>query len=311
MNKLLAALPLIAACEEGPDKASDTADSTVSATCDLSVNAPACTDPCPAIATSDELIDLRTSTLVRILNVGEAACDASAAELSLDWVDEFGVPLWSESLSTQEVRATTPGETTVVFDDSKEFHDEDFTAKPRLVVTLDAPSDVDLSNNSDEQNLPFRTGVGCMVRAHTLEKIEEDMGITVERCTEGEKPFEDVRHYNPYCGVIKEGEALGIVKGSADWKDVDSDGDLAEIVMDPFSCANHADGSIMVARAFDLALPPADFPCVDVPEASTEEYRDEINAVQLATGALADADGNCKPGDDLLRPTLEKILEAL
>lgn len=294
-------LALMMGCTDGKDSSPDV--DPMDTGCDLTayVTAACPTDPCPAISHADALVDLRTSMLAQIFNNGNVVCDATEAALTLD----------GTLLDTLSVEALEPGEAAVVFNDESVFTQTD-TSLPAtehtFAVTVDEDMDQDELNDENNQidtSFTPRTGVGCIVKGHFLEYIQEDLGITVSACTE--EPFVDVKITNPYCGAITEAKNLGWVSGEVDTRDINSNENTTEIVYDTWTCASHAVAATILDRAYNL--PSAGAACPDVD--SAEWYAESMNAVQSATGILANPDGYCLPEEDLIRPKLEQLLGAL
>jgi len=282
-------------CESGSVKlGTDTADTAAGEEgCKLVSYVPAdcATDACPAIAHADELVELRTSVFGRIYNAGDTTCAEGEAELQLD----------GTSLGTQVVPALAPEEQFVAYDDEVIFTETD-TNEPG------ASHDLSLFVNGEESSSHFtaRNGVGCIVKGHLLEYVQKDQGLSVSDCTV--KPFDDINTYNPYCGAITSAQDSGWVTGEQDLSDIDSDGDTDEAVYDAWSCANLAATSAVLVRAYGLTE-TTDQICPDVD--TSEWYASYMNTIQAQTGLLSDADGNCNPSDDLIRPKLEELLGAL
>lgn len=286
----------LSGCESGSVKLDDTAShhDTAARGCDLTVYLdPACpTDACPAIEHADALVDLRTSVWGLVRNVGDEACDATEAELHLD----------GSSLGLQELPVLEPGQEAIVYNDESIFTQPN-SSLPGTVRELS----LNVHDIGVSTSFAGRTGVGCIVKGHLLEYVQEDMGIPVGDCAE--RPFGDINTYNPYCGAIESAKNLGWVTGEADATDIDSDGDTGEIVYNAWTCANHAATSAVLFRAKNLPWTGESY-CADVDAA--EWYAPYMNAVEEnAPGTFVDVDGNCNPAADTIRPELEHALSTL
>lgn len=291
MNKLgmLVAGSLAAGCVDD----SKTIETGSTDECDLVPYVSTCsTDPCPAIAHADPLVDLRTAIVAEVYNAGTASCPPASAELQLDGVTQT-VEMTPELASREWVR---------VFNTENVFTQADTSVPAGEHETRLILDGVEESVGTFEP----RTGVGCIVKGHLLEYVHEDQGVSVAACVE--KPFGDVNVYNPYCGDIKRASEEGIVTGEVDTRDIDSDEDTSELVYDTWTCANRAVAATVLFRAYGLEE-TTDLVCPDVDPSAW--YAPYMNAVQAATGVLANEDGLCDPEGDLIRPDLEPLLENL
>ncbi len=286
-----------------PDKngKNDTSDI---AQCDLAayVAIDCATDPCPAIAHADPLVDLRTTILAKVFNVGDAVCEPAPLELQLDG-------LTKELALTPELQ---PDESMVVFNDQNVFTQAD-TSLPadehEITLIVNEGGTVEegeLEDNQFSASFEPRTGVGCIVKGHLLEYVHEDQSKVASACSE--EPFDDVKVYNPYCADIQLALEEGVVTGETDTRDVDGDGDTSETVYDTWTCASRAVAATVLFRAYGLEE-SSDQVCPDVDASAW--YAPYMNAVQAATGVLAREDGLCDPEGDLVRPDLEPLLENL